>query len=517
MIPQLQGAAQGAFDTRAFWHPGRSRHIVRRIVVEGVLTLESPAHLGDGDGSVTDMALLRDPVSQMPLLTGTTLAGALRAYLARTWLKHDAGKKIDGDLFGSSKVDAQDEARSQDTAQSALIVDDAYGRANGTELREGVRLDAPTRTAANDALFDFEVWRNGLAFDIRFELLVSEANRLGAARSSEHELREALSTALDGLSRGAITLGARKRRGYGQVRAGEWRVRTYDVQTHNGALAWLTADLDADTRAAYGGPVIEAHPGLDALAPPQPVQEDRLEFRIDLALDSALLIRGTHGPGDLDTDAVHLHGFVPRDGGHELQPIVGGPSWAGALRGRALRIAQTMATDKNLAEQMVDDMFGAMAKDKKQGSRVTTYESVLTGASMDHIQNRVSIDRLSCGAYDTALFNERPAWPGVEPRLTCRVTLATPEAAHAGLLLLTLKDLMLSDLPLGGTIGMGRGKTHCIGGMLTRYENNAITEWTVTRAGDDIAINGGGRDTLNRYVTAALRALGRAQPAHPAQ
>jgi len=64
--------------------PGR--RIAQRLIVRGNLTLLSPAHLGNGDsGGSTDMPLLLDALEERPLLTGSSLAGALRAYLlART-------------------------------------------------------------------------------------------------------------------------------------------------------------------------------------------------------------------------------------------------------------------------------------------------------------------------------------------------------------------------------------------------------------------------------------------------
>jgi CRISPR/Cas system CSM-associated protein Csm3 (group 7 of RAMP superfamily) len=58
------------------------RQIVKRIIVYGKLILETPTCLGSGDAeSPTDMPVLRDSVSDHALLTGASLAGALRNYL----------------------------------------------------------------------------------------------------------------------------------------------------------------------------------------------------------------------------------------------------------------------------------------------------------------------------------------------------------------------------------------------------------------------------------------------------
>ena len=60
-----------------------SRRIAERILIEGTLILETPAHFGNGDTvGFTDIPLLLDPLEgKQPLLTGASLAGALRTYL----------------------------------------------------------------------------------------------------------------------------------------------------------------------------------------------------------------------------------------------------------------------------------------------------------------------------------------------------------------------------------------------------------------------------------------------------
>ncbi len=60
-----------------------AREITGRTLITGRLVLETPAHFGNGDiVGVTDMPLLCDPRDGVtPLLTGASIAGALRSYL----------------------------------------------------------------------------------------------------------------------------------------------------------------------------------------------------------------------------------------------------------------------------------------------------------------------------------------------------------------------------------------------------------------------------------------------------
>src|SRR2546423_9733881 len=111
------------------WH--KSREISERIVIEGTLVLETPASLGNGDAEgVTDMPLLTDPLEGRALLTGASIAGALRNYLRERLLAYgvdefvyEGGKRNVGEgklpivtrLFGSLEDDGE---------QSHLIVND---------------------------------------------------------------------------------------------------------------------------------------------------------------------------------------------------------------------------------------------------------------------------------------------------------------------------------------------------------------------------------------------------------
>jgi hypothetical protein len=166
-----------------------SRQIVERWVIEGELILQSPTHLGNGDSDgLVDMPLLLDEATGRAILTGTSLAGALRNYL-REW-RHGFGASPQDNLveslFGTDKGNDQG-------SQSALIVDDAVGGAPKIELRDGVRIDPTTRTAKIDFdgdtmrgyKYDLQLLEAGIVFPIRLELQLST----GAARPCQRRNR----------------------------------------------------------------------------------------------------------------------------------------------------------------------------------------------------------------------------------------------------------------------------------------------------------------------------------------
>jgi CRISPR-associated protein (TIGR03984 family) len=469
----------------AFWSGEQSRKITSRIVVEGDLVLQTPAHFGNGDGDdLTDMPLLLDPFDEAqgkerPLLTGTSIAGALRSYLREREhnhrrLAHRTSASVL--LFGGLKGD-------DDGEQSPLIVDDALGQSQsyGIELRDGVKLDARTRTAANKTKFDLQLWQAGTTFLLRFELVFREGD-------NANKLKRALATALTGLTDGSITLGARKRRGYGRVNIVQWRVREYELTKVADLCAWIEHGHEQ-----LSAQFVEANLSTRLGAP---INDARTRFTINatFSLDGSLLIRSGGGRDDTGPDTLHLRARQP-DGSE--RPVLSGTSLGGALRARASKIANTLGQAR--APELIEQMFGKT----EQASKVSVSEQVVRNATANLVQNRVSIDRFTGGARDTALFNEQPAFGDDETQITIDIRLINPQRHEIGLLLLLLKDLWTSDLPLGGESSVGRGRLKGKSATLTYHNGSAQQPWTITDNGQGLNISGN-RTELNEYITVYL-------------
>ncbi|HMQ32496.1 MAG TPA: RAMP superfamily CRISPR-associated protein, partial [Chloroflexaceae bacterium] len=472
-----------------------SRQIVRRLVVTGDLTLTSPAHLGSGEpAGVTDLTLLRDAVEGRPLLPGTSLAGALRGYLlARAAgygetergaierqaerAKADAASQIAA-LLGGQKGD-------DDGAQSPLIVEDALATPGPAEVRDGVKIDPSRRTALDAGKYDLELLPAGTSFPLRFELL------LGPDEDENRARLALLAQALGALEQGEIRIGARRSRGYGACRVAGWRAVSYDLTTPDGLLAWLGADHG--WMAAPAGATREglAESVLDVKAP---ARDTRHRFTVELscAIDGALLIRSEEAltsTGD-QPDFIHLRDLAGR-------PILPGTSLAGALRSRAHRIVEAVRPGKGQA--MVDALFG---RDLHAGrgdptmSRLVVGEAAIAGGRT-LVQSRVSIDRFTGGALDTALFSEAPQFGG---DVTLSLELRAPKQGEIGLLLLLLKDLWTGDLMIGGEGSVGRGRLRGRSATLTLQTPDGPSKlWTIDEAEQGLAIDGDAT-ALERFV-----------------
>jgi CRISPR/Cas system CSM-associated protein Csm3 (group 7 of RAMP superfamily) len=460
-------------------HWNKSRKIIKRVVIEGQLTLETPTSLGNGETlGPTDMNLLRDPVDpRKALLTGTSIAGALRSYLRE--IQHGYAEAAPDtspviSLFGVKR-------EGDDGAQSLLIVDDARSEAPvAVEIRDGVRIDPATGTAKEGAKFDIELLQAGTTFPLRFELLIPEDK-------DEATLKQALAQALHGLKEGEIPLGARKRRGFGRCHVEGWRVTTYDLTAPDGIVAWLQED------ESLKQPFNTISEGLDVTLSETDARH-RFALNATFALDGSLLIRADTESG---ADVGHLRSERPGKG---RVPVLPGTSLAGVLRHRALRIANTLAIDDVRGPQLIDKLFGSSQKGALTASRITVQETVVENVR-PLIQTRVKIDRFTGGAYPTALFSEEPVFGGPDSRVQVNLILRNPEDYEVGLLLLLLKDLWTSDLPVGGERSVGRGRLQGIKAHLEWLGKNSKKTWTLRETASGLEIEGD-REVLETYVGA---------------
>ena len=481
-------------------HPlATSRQISKRWVIEGDLVLQTPTHLGNGDtDGIVDMPLLLDEATGRALLPGTSLAGALRNYLRerRHGFEKRAPDALIEALFGGEKGD--DEGN-----QSALIIDDALGEMPGIELRDGVRIDPITRTAKIDVdngttrgyKYDLQLLEAGTTFPLRMELLLSRGN-------DQQQMKQMLALALHGLEAGEVAIGLRKRRGFGVCRVERWRVTRYDFTKPTDLLAWLAED-HPDWKFAPGDQRSGQHIA-DLLGVSLEHVEDRrnlCRIHAQFIIDGSLLIRAGFGEQDRGPDTVHLHSVRP---GGARKPVLSGTSLAGALRHRAERILRTIGNAEQ-AMNMIDNMFGPARiiggnKQTARSSRLIVSETVIENP-VNLVQNRIRIDRFTGSVHGTGLFNEQPVFGKNDTLVTIDLTLRNPQDAEIGLLLLLLKDLWTGDVPLGGEVGIGRGRLKGVAAVIETPQHKG-KPITISAVDGDRRLTVRDRIALERYVAA---------------
>lgn len=418
----------------ANWEARMSRRIVKRIVVTGKLILDTPAHFGSGTQDGSELIVLEDTLEKRPLLPGASIAGALRHYLLNReagYLAPEEKNYLAVQLFGTALDDKET------GYQSRVRVDDALGAGNMT-VRDGVKIDPKTRTADEGALFSVQVWEPGTSFDLCFELVLQEGDNV-----TEYE--EAFAAALQALDNGDIRMGARKHRGYGRCHVEDWHISEYDLSKSVHFISWIhneSIDNSAETYLRNATDFVDKRVSV--------------EMDARMTICDSMLIREASDVAEV----AHLTSAGT--------PVVSGTTIAGALRARALRILNTIQYPD--ARDMVDDLFGKHGEegesDSLTASRLIVDEYPIRHGKLNLIQNRVKIDRLTGGAFETALFDEQPVFADDNTTVRIRLLLRYPYEetfhrdlkAQTGLLLLLLKDLATGDLPLGGESSIGRGR-----------------------------------------------------------
>jgi len=429
------------------------RRLRSRWVVQATLELATAAHLGGAqEDSTLDAPILR--VRGQPLLTGTSLGGALRSHLADVLGGYGSGEDPHVQRLFGMPLGTAEEAEDKPGEQSPLAVFDAVGNLPAgatTEIRDGVTITPAAGTAAEHLKFDHELLPPGTTFDLRFDLLAPEPR----GEAGEADLLGLLLAALAGLRAGGVTVGARGSRGLGAVRTRSWQAHRFDLTGTAGWLAWLGSDhgtpIPPGSPAAPGpaGAIRHAAPGLTVTPPAD--RRRRVVIEADLAVRGGLLVRSP--PTDpAAPDAGHL-----TSGDRSILP---GTSLAGALRTRLLRIARLVRDPHGDADRWVENLLGPRPQPGRRDDAVPLWAARLRVAERPlHAgrrvrTSRIRIDRFTQGVVPGALFDEEPHDGG---DLRVRLELREPEPGELGLVLLCLKDLLDGDLPLGGTAAAGRG------------------------------------------------------------
>ena len=494
--------------------------VVRRLYACGKWKLESVAHFGGDETGIADMCLLQDAEGQ-PFIPGASIAGAARSFLARRsepWGEYKKGKESQElkRLFGS--------AGKEDT-MSALIVADAacVSEQVTTLIRDGVRVDAQSGSAAAGAKFDVEVVERGTEFKLYLECVIRQADE------ENYSLTELFLAILHAFQQGGIRLGARTRRGYGRGKVESWEIRDLRMDNPADVMTWLRDEP-------------WSRPG-SSLSPKPLSIDQRSYFRIeaDFELRTSLLIRSSSvDPANPDEtpDTTHLHS--------NEKPVVPGTSFAGAFRQRAALIADTLCWYKDPADKdAVCEMFGPVHEQKRDKAQQETDQAVLKENTQEihdeergetqekdlwasrvwieeHLvknaetrwQDRIAIDRFTGGVVDGALFNEKPVYPlrledipKGEPKYHLRLTLTLeePDDAEIGLLLLTLRDFWHGHAALGGETSNGRGTLRGIKTQLTfKSSDSSNTKvWKFSHKDKRMTLDEGNATCLECYIEKA--------------
>ncbi|MDY7006112.1 MAG: RAMP superfamily CRISPR-associated protein [Cyanobacteriota bacterium] len=457
------------------------RQIIKRIIIRGKLILDTPTCLGSGDAEgPTDLMLMRDSITPHALLTGTSIAGALRNYLhdyENGYGKEEKSDSLTTYLFGAKQKDENGD-------QSPLIINDSISsEMPKVELRDGVKINSITGIAEDKAKYDLEFLVEGTEFPLAFELIVEKDKH-----QDENRLLSALTIILEGLKNGEIRIGMKKRRGFGRCYVSDWQIWQFDLKKSQDRIAWLKFDREYISNfQEYKISNLVKQEQKELNTKNFPDKRQTFTMEVTFKLVGSLLIRSSQFSDEAVPDVVHLKSS--RNGKEEN--ILSGTSLAGVLRHRAEKIVKTVGNN----QKIIKDIFGT-EKDNENpnSSRLLVEESVIKNVN-ELVQNRIAIDRFTGGAFHGALFDEQPIFAKEENGkeetcVTLNLELRQPKDAEIGLLLLLLKDLWASDLPVGSESSIGRGRlAGIIAEMSLKISGKDKKTWMISQNGERLKIS----------------------------
>jgi hypothetical protein len=283
-----------------------------------------------------------------------------------------------------------------------------------------------------------------------------------------------------------VRLGARGRRGYGKCELQDLRAMRFALTNDREWLAWLATALQDDelppglpAHADLPGAAATAWPaGEDALAAAVKVMWGKTKLNV-IKAQLPIHFRGgvliaTPGGEAAGADTRHI-----RSGG---KPVLTGTALGGVLRQRAVRIGRAVLGP--CGDRAVEDLFGSpppargghRAPQPLCASRLTAEEVAVDGTAPLQV-TRVALDTFTQATIESALLEEVPEYGGTTVlELMARLPEGQREADRlAGLFVLLVKDLLLGDIPIGGTTGAGRGAMEPIPGRPVIIERSGKT------------------------------------------
>ena len=459
-----------------------------RVRVHGQLRLESPLALHDGDvlrserkdedGQYAAIATVARAANGAAMIPGSSLKGALRAWLER----HEIDARLVEGAFGREAKPKRAGAHTTDQGQGGKFeFGFSYSSVDTTlDDEQSVAIDRVTRAASDRLLFARQVVPSGTVFKV--EVL---GFQLSAAELA------ALLVGFEAFNKPADESGERVRLGSGMNNdygLATWKLLRADALDATEINAWLDSGANDSPWQTARPIAVKELPNVCVVRRPR--------FGVDLKLDFTGWFltkdpkqskpKGSGASTDENDRLPDAFPLLDADGRVMLRPR----GFRGAFRSQTERIARTLREDaggdpnRDAPEgrsRIIEALFGdtsqraAMRCSSFIDSRAS-WDGSTGNAIPDDVRRGertallkrefVAIDRFTGGAAEHLKFDCVAAWRpqlcgsiSIDlDRLAKRCEQLNPAAAF-GLLLLTLRDLCDGDVAFG--FGWGKGFGEC--------------------------------------------------------
>ncbi|WP_017306836.1 RAMP superfamily CRISPR-associated protein [Spirulina subsalsa] len=347
-----------------------AREIQTRWKVTGILTAETPIHIGGiGGDADTDLALAVNGCGNY-YIPGTSLAGALR-----DWMKRSYDETTINNIWGFQKQD--------NGHASFIIVDDAEIILNNMtlEIREGVGINRRTGAAADEAKYSRAILPKGVKFPLSITLDIGK---------KENQNLDAFWHLIQALEQGDIRIGAAKTRGLGKVKLQHIKIQKHDWSTPKTLFDSL---LKQNLKRKWA----EIKQGLEDYNP------QRLSLEITWNPQDSVMVKA-----EGDGIAVDILPLVSQVTGN-VHFVIPGSSIKGVLRSHAERIVRTvcnLSTRERFLKQvqlnLVDEVFGAA-----ENSNGSQHQGKMGALSVDDCYAKISMTAKNWSAVENAAKSDK--------------------------------------------------------------------------------------------------------------
>lgn len=418
--------------------------ITKKLVLTAILKNISPLVLGSGQSDTSDLEVIKRSDGEV-YIPGSALGGKIRTYFD----EHPAinTKNSMKYFWGSNSTSVRSGEKSPPSFQSHIIIEDAKAKTTNTKdliaIKDGVKINHTTALADGGAKYDYEVLEPGVSFEFRAEVTVRQMFETDASNEFE-KLTDFVATILSN----DLRIGAFTQAGFGRIECvGSPQIRAYDFP--NDGEKWFEYLKD---KTKNNGTLVNITDDEKIKI----IKKDQMQLSVKFDIRNAF-VTSTYGVTPDQADKTQAYRINPIS--NEKEYILSGKSIRGALRHRAKRILHSkLGLVSPLIPKTVNRLFGNVNEKTKEAvkSKLRVDEAIIKNAKL-HKQTRIKMDRFTGGTIDGALMETEILRPTGSDNIELNFLVDDVRGNEVTLVLMLLKDLWTSDLPIGGEKNIGRG------------------------------------------------------------
>lgn len=405
----------------------------------------TPLKIGNGKD---ELDLLLDKNTQEPIIQGSSIAGAVKNYLADL----DLEEKVDEVLGSQKKVNEKDDDQKEKIKkiESKIYISDSYGNKFELSSRTGIKRSYQFGTSEDKKKYDIDFVDMGTEFILSFKLFAKQKSEL----ETEDEL---IKNIIEGFKSGNLRLGANKMSGFGQFEVKKVEAREYSLSKKEDLISYI---LD---NKKYNTLKLESFEDVG--------NKGYIEFDFKGSIIDSMIVKQYLEVDDVD--CINMRNSKD-------ESIIPGTTIKGLFREYNTKILKTLGQEDDLF--IIEDIYGSDSnkckdsdddteKNHKIGKLLTS--DVVVKNPKYCTYNRIKVDRFTGGVVTGGKFDEKRVQGDLEFRISLKKLEHNNQAA-IGLILLTFRDLGLAKLAIGSSSSIGAGRIN--GGKITVKDDDKAVE-----------------------------------------